>query len=217
MPTRGRPWSALESIASIKKTASRPDDVLICVCQDADDTQTFRLTRGDSLDSIIAARKRFVEWCNYATNDYIMDFFTHIGWAADDVRFLTPGWDDLVQEHKELVVYGQDGIQNEKMATHPFIRTEIPRALGYLLPPELVHGCADTFIEALAREIGSIAYDPRIKTDHLHVDAGKSEDDQTYKDAREFWPNDLKTFETVIRPRIPDLAKQVTEFIKSHQ
>lgn len=217
MPTRGRPWQAIEAIVSVLKNAAQPSMVLIVACRDADDFSHCHhgSLKCQSLAVLTSERMRFVQWVNVATQRFIGQF-EWVGWLADDIRYLTPGWDNLVREHKELVVYGDDGYQHEKMATHPFIRSEIPRALGYLLPSELTHLCPDTFIEALAREISSIAYDPRIKTEHLHPDAGKGVDDQTYRDASEHHAKDRETFATVIRPRIPALAEQVTEFISSH-
>lgn len=220
LPTRGRPWNALEAVASIKKTATRPDDVHLCVCQDLDDPHRLAIADKKALFCLFplfGERWKFVQWLNYGVLRITLDIYSHIGWAADDIRYVTPGWDDILRTHAELVVFGPDGYQNEKMATHPWIRTEIPKALGYLVPSELVHGPADLFIQELAKEIGSIAYDPRIQMEHLHPDAGKAVVDQTYLDARAVIANDLKTFEAVIRPRIPALAQQVTEFIKGHQ
>jgi hypothetical protein len=67
----------------------------------------------------------------------------------------------------------------------------------------------------LAREIGSIVYDPAIHTEHLHYDcSGKGKFDQTYADAKQYYKQDVETFETVIRPRIPELAKTVKDFME---
>lgn len=215
MPTRGRRWNALEAIASVMKTASHPERVNIVACQDDDDPHRFELNC-DRIWSPVRARRRFVEWVNFVWQQ-CRDEGDWIAWLGDDVRYLTPGWDEIVSSHKELVVYGRDGHHDEKMATHPFIRCEIPLALGYLIPPGLIHLCPDSFIEALAREIGSIAYDPAIHTEHLNYQCGgKAKMDQTYADAREHYESDQRTFDTVIRPRIPALAKQVQKWIDDH-
>lgn len=224
LPTRGRPWSALESIASLMKTADEPDKIALCVCCDQDDEKQLHLSVGPGrpslpINSVIGLRRRFVEWTNEITMWNIVKYkfgFSHLAWWGDDVRMQRvsqQGWDTIVRSHKELVVYGDDLYHREKMATHPFIRAEIPKALGYLLPSELIHSCADTFIEELARACDSIAYDPRIVTEHLHPDAKKGVWDQTYQDARDLYAQDLKTMNEVVRPRIPELAKKVMAYL----
>jgi hypothetical protein len=208
MPTRGRPWSALEAIASVMKNATEPDSVEIVIIQDEDDRDQFEFSTFGNIQTHILPRYKFIQSVNIGLAKRKW-FFEWVAWLGDDCRYLTPRWDDLLREHKELVVFGPDGHQDERMATHPFIRKCIPESLGYLLPQELIHGCADTFIEALAREIGSIAYDPRIKMEHLHPTAGKGKMDQTYLDAQQVWEQDKKTMAEVIMPRIPELAAKV--------
>lgn len=220
MPTRGRPWSALEAISSVMKHAAETSMVKIVICCDDDDSSRFGLfSHSMNIATVVRPRMRFVQWINHITQNYVsvesLSRTEWIGWLADDIRYQPPThWDSIVREHKELVVWGEDGYQNEKMATHPFIRTAIPKALGYLLPSELVHYCPDVFIQELATEIGSIAYDPRIKTEHIHPDAGKGVVDQTHLAARDHWESDHQTYTTEIRPRIPALAKQVIEFMQ---
>lgn len=209
LPTRGRPWSCLEAVASILKNAAQPNAVSIIICMDDDDPQPYGLAI-DNVDTLIEPRKRFVGWINFAMTGDVLDC-EWLAWGGDDVRYLTPGWDDIVREHKEICVYGEDGIHNEKMATHPFFRSDLVQALGYAVPKELTHLCADSFIEALCRELHSIAYDPRIKMEHLHFTAGKSVEDQTYRDAKAHWNTDQVTFDTIIKPTIPDLARKVRQ------
>lgn len=217
MPTRGRPWYALESIASVMKNAAEPSMLKILVCCDHDDSNRIGLfTPNLSVSTSVKPRMRFVELVNFAC-DYYQGKCEWIAWWGDDCRMLTQGWDTIVREHKELVVWGEDGYQNDKMATHPFIRTAIPRALGYLLPNELVHYCPDRFIQELADAAGSIAYDPRIKIDHLHPDAGKGLIDQTYLDARSAGAKDKAVFESLIHPRIPELANLVKGYVETHR
>ena len=214
MPTRGRPWAAMEAIASVMKHAAQPLRVQIILCLDIDDESRVGMT-GQGVGSSFGYRKSFSERVNEAVKNAIdsPQIYTHVGWMADDVRYLTPNWDDIVRSHSELLVYGEDGIHNEGMATHPWVRIEVPRALGYLIPPELSHYCPDLFLGDLAKAVGSIAYDPRLKIEHLHPDAGKGQDDQTYRDAKLTWDSDHATWNS-IQPQIPELAKRVAEFMK---
>jgi hypothetical protein len=153
-------------------------------------------------------RKRFVQWLNFIVTRWQQDY-SHVAWAADDIRYRTEGWDDIIRQHNELVVYGEDGIHNKMMATHPFVRSVIPNTLGFLAPQSLDHICADLFIQNLGIEIGSIAYDDRLKTEHLHHSVGKSKNDQTYEEAAAFVDRDSATFIHEITPVIPELARKV--------
>ena len=205
MPTRGRPNSALAAISSVLQTASQPERIKIIVCTDEDDPQGLTLS-APNIRHLTGPRKRFIEWINRAIELPVTGW---VGWLADDIRFQTQNWDAILRSHNELVVYGWDGYQNEKMATHPFIRCELPNALGFLLPESLIHGCADLFIEGIAKAVGSLAYDPLLRTEHLHPDSGKAATDETYNDAALVWPKDRETFAAVIAPEIPAMAEKV--------
>lgn len=221
MPTRGRPWLALEAIASLMQTADEPNRLAIAVCCDVDDEGQVWLSIGKHKPSLpiftfLSERRRFISWVNHVVKPNIIDNFgryswSHVAWWGDDVRMHTRGWDTMVRAHEKLMVYGDDLYQGQKMATHPFVRVEVPLALGYLLPSELIHSCADTFIEALCRACDSVVYDQRIITEHLHPDAGKGLRDQTYDDARALYAEDRATMDRIL-PTIPELAKKVMDY-----
>jgi hypothetical protein len=224
MPTRGRPWSALEAIASVMKTADNPEDVAICVCCDRDDPGVINLSVGGLPSSFPIhcyhshKRTRFVEAVNNIVKanitSNVMDYpWCRVGWLADDIRFRTKGWDTILRTHSELVVYGYDGYQNAMMPTHPFVLPALPKALGFFLPAELAHSCPDLFIQEIGKACGSIVYNSAIVTEHLHPDAGKAEWDQTYKDSREFYEADHKAYQEKVLPRIGEYAERVRNYL----
>lgn len=206
LPTRGRPWQAIEAIASVKETASHPEKVDIVVCQDADDPKRFSLGI-DGVTMLTERRKRFVEWVNFVVAYWQQDY-SHVAWLADDVRYETVGWDSLLRNHPEMIVYGNDLIHGKAMATHPFVRREIPHILGFLVPQTLVHLCADLFLQNLGKELNSIAYDPGILTKHYHWSVGRSDKDQTYEESAHFADRDYQTWLGLV-PTVPDLARKV--------
>jgi len=215
LPTRGRPWSALEAIASVMKHAAKPATVEIIVCNDYDDPKQFDLIYSDKespISQLLLPRKSFVEWLNFCVDD--LENFDWVTWLGDDVRYLTPGWDDIVRSHQEFIIYGPDGIQDERIPTHPFIRCEIPRALEWLVPPKLKHYCADLFIQALGNELHSIAYDPALRIEHLHVNNGKRAKDQTHVEAMQHWGRDHENWEEGIKQSIPAIAQLVTNALR---
>lgn len=219
LPTRGRPWAALEAIASVMKTAEEPRGVMIAVGCDEDDHEKLFISMGGSenvrIQTFQVIRRTFAQWVQWlslslAVNNLYGLNPSWIGWLGDDVRFRRNGWDTILRTHKELVVYGDDLYLNKP--SHPFISTVIPKALGFLIPSELRHFCADGFIWALAGELKEIVHDRRIVTEHLHPDAGKAEMDQTYRESKQYWVSDLKAFNEVIRPRIAEWAQKVRDY-----
>lgn len=221
LPTRGRPWSALEAIASVMKTADEPQHISIGMVQDSDDdgAMKFSLARSKGrfgvIESFIQEREPFARAANRAIMvNVLRGDYDWCAWIADDIRFRTKGWDTILRTHKELAVFGDDLYLNKP--SHPFISTVIPKALGFLIPPELKHFCADGFIWALAGELKEIVHDPRIVTEHLHPDAGKAEMDETYHESKQYWESDLKAFNEVIRTRIAEWAQNVMDYRKAN-
>lgn len=222
MPTRGRPWNALTAISSVMRTAHRPRNVFIHIGQDADDEQRFYLhggCAGINISTCVMPRMSFVDWVNHMVNDCIkgdfLNIFSHVAWLGDDVRYETEGWDTLVTTNPHYIVYGSDGYQNASKATHPFIRTEIIQALGFVAPPELCHYCPDDFMMDLGKELNSIQYDSNIVTEHFHPDADENIPlDFTYKEAHlAYWGRDITTYKQVIRPKIAEYAAKVKAHI----
>lgn len=211
LPTRNRRWQALEALASAFRTAANPDRVSAAIMQDSDDPDAIVLM-GRNVYSFIGERRRFCPTVNDAVMTHVNDF-EWVAWLADDIRYETQGWDDLVTAQNELVVYGDDGIRHEIMPTHPFVRTILPRALGYFLPPELVHQFPDIFIGDLARELKSIKYLPDLKTTHYHYTVGKAERDQNYIDSEQTFDRDKAVYDSMIYPDLPRLAQKYRDYV----
>lgn len=206
-PTRGRPWQALEALASVFRTASKPERIGVVTMMDDDDPERI-IMNSRRVCSYVGPRKRFCQTVNDAVMAH-MDGFEWVTWLADDIRYETKGWDDLVTAREELLVYGDDGIRHEIMPTHPFVRTAIHQALGYFLPRELVHQFPDVFLGDLASELGSIKYLPELKTTHYHYTVGKAPRDQTYADSEATFDQDKLVYESAIYPDLPRLANKV--------
>lgn len=196
----------LECVASVIKTADNPERVRIAIVVDKDDPD-FIAVNGLRINTVSKVRTRpgIGEALNFVFQRAITQE-TRIGWLADDIRYRTRGWDTIVSSHTESIVYGRDGYQDEKLATHPFIRTELPNLIGFLWPPTLYHICGDVFWHDLGKAIGSIAYDNRIYTKHLHPDCGLGAMDKTYEETGKLHPQDRMEYETVIKPTVPHYA-----------
>lgn len=127
----------------------------------------------------------------------VLALYEIIGIVCDDVRVRTPAWDRLVFDRlhgKTGMVWGSDGIQNEKIPTHPFFSSAIPLTLGYVMPPELHCFYGDNFFMDLLKPLGLAEYMPQLVTEHLHYSVGKSLMDDTYRRSDRHWPADTTAY-----------------------
>jgi hypothetical protein len=122
---------------------------------------------------------------------------------------MNSGWDTILRRRPEVLIWGRDGIQDITLATHPFVRASVPLALGYLIPPELVHFYADLFIQELGKQLDSWLFTEEIFTEHMHFSAGKSRCDATYEDAKQWVQRDHDTYYNIVQPKIKELAEKV--------
>lgn len=106
------------------------------------------------------------------------------GMIADDVVPETKEWDvtmaTLCQPDK--IVWGCDGIQNEKLPVHPFIGGDLVRALGWWSAPGLQHWYVDNVWKHLAESLKNGIYLPNLKMTHLHFVNGRAGLDRTYRE-----------------------------------
>jgi hypothetical protein len=88
----------------------------------------------------------------------------------DDIIFQTKGWDMIVREafHDDpfRLVYGSDGIFNDRLATFPFLTRKWCDTLGYLTPPYEMTYFLDDWITAIAGRIDKKMYIPEITFKH---------------------------------------------------
>ena len=182
-PTRGRPDSFIEMVRSARATASKPQDLAIIARVDKDDPtrrgyfteRGFGVTQGKRLS--------LPRVWNEMAKTHRFDIFMM---CADDIRFRTTGWDEEVRAAFEQWpdrighVYGDDGFQGERLATHSFVSKEWIEAVGYYLPEVLLGDYVDTFLHILAVNLGRSQYVPHVLTEHLHPFAGKAAMDDTY-------------------------------------
>lgn len=100
----------------------------------------------------------------------------------DDVVAHTVGWDQTLHDAAGPwgISYPDDGVQGEKLATHPFIGGDLLRAFGFWALPGLSHLYTDTVWDFIGRQYGNLVYRHDVFLEHRHWCVGKSERDHTY-------------------------------------
>lgn len=195
-PSRGRPQLARECLASFERTRRDPASRLIFVV-DADDPTladypkahvyrvTPRGTMGGALD--VAARDR-----------QLLGDATSVGMIGDDNRFLSDGWDVILDGWLSATVgiaYGDDGFQHERLPTSWWLSRPIVDRFG-MAHPSLRHFYMDNYWLELGQATDSLRYFPDVHIEHLHPLAQKAAWDPIYDRGHKHAAHDRAAFRT---------------------
>jgi hypothetical protein len=179
VPSRGRPDAAAELVQVFAETCTTNPRLLFAV--DYDDP-----TRGDyPADHLCttAANNTMVgalnEVARVVANGPLYGPAFAVGFMGDDHRPRVKAWDQsYVVALRELgtgIVYGNDLLQGENLATQCAMTSDIVRVLGHMAPPTLRHMYVDNYWMDLGRRAGCLRYLPNVVVEHMHPIAGKSE------------------------------------------
>lgn len=107
-----------------------------------------------------------------------------LAFAGDDHVPRTPGWAarylEALRELGTGIVYGDDGIQGERLPTQWAMTADIVRALGRMVPAPVEHLYCDNAIRDLGQAAECLRYLPDVLVEHMHPVAGKAAMDAGY-------------------------------------
>jgi hypothetical protein len=191
VPTRGRPANAARLVAAFEATCVLPDTT-VQFGVDSDDPMWhyYCQAAGDAVHGRTqvtpcqpSRRRGMVDALNqmWSSRPQSADVF---GFMGDDHLPVTPGWDEALcaalAGKPAALAYGNDLFQCGDKPTAVVMTASIPRALGYMAPPELAHLFVDDAWLAWGRALDAITYLPDVVIEHLHPDAGKVQRDHGY-------------------------------------
>lgn len=182
-PTRGRPGRFQHMVRSARLTANQSDQLSIVARIDRDDPKRKEYSTERGYTVMQGKRVRLPQAWNEIASTQRYDILMM---CADDLVFRTTGWDDDVRAAFEQwpdrvgMVYADDGLHGQRLATHSFVSKEWIDAVGYYLPESLYGDFVDNFLHTLANSIGRTIYLPRVYIEHLHPLIRKAEMDDTY-------------------------------------
>lgn len=189
VPTRGRPHAVASMIDAWVATGTRDAALLFGVDDDDPDLDGYRaaverhpvdLPFPVTLE--VGPRQRMIGTLNTLAVKHAPSYAA-VGFMGDDHRPRSARWDARYLEclsGGSGIVYGNDLIQREAMATEVAMTSDIVTALGYMAPPELTHLCADVVWCAWGRGMGRITYLPDVIVEHVHPVAGTGVWDEGY-------------------------------------
>jgi glycosyltransferase involved in cell wall biosynthesis len=193
IPTRNRYDRLIELLDSLEKTISKKNIINVHLYIDNDD------------EALIRNLYRLYNFCVFVEFNLVAhigdkttnlsqkwNYLAEIGkgnilmHAGDDIVFTTRDWDKMVVDafeesgDKLLLVYGDDGIQGEKLATHGFVSRKHVEIFGRLFPPIFEANYNDTYLTYIYKEADRLKFLPGMKIEHKHFSKYPELMDGTY-------------------------------------
>jgi hypothetical protein len=180
-PSRGRPDAAHETLASFEASRRDPRSRIVFIVDSDDPTLPDYPTEHTH---VVEPKGYMGAALNTAAKDpVVLGDATSVGMIGDDNRFLTPGWDLILDGWLAAnigVAYGDDGFQHERLPTSWWVSRPLVNVFG-MADPEFHHLYMDNWWKSLAEGAKCLRYFPEVEIEHLHPLAGKAEDDETYR------------------------------------
>ena len=201
------------------------DEIELIFYIDSDDNESIEMYKslGPNVHTIIDERGEgnlSVMW-NRCYERASADIVMHCG---DDIRFRTPNWDKIVLDEfdkykdKIVLVYGNDGVRKDDLATHSFLHKNWIETVGYFLPPYFSSDMNDYWLTTVARNIKRLIK-VNIYTEHLHPAVGKHSLDITHQEriARGDRDNVRELYRSKENERIEDCNKLLNFINKNNE
>jgi hypothetical protein len=111
----------------------------------------------------------------------IANKYKYIGFIGDDIVFKTK-WEqefiDALSSHKFVLAFANDLMyQHGQHATHPFITTNMVRAVGFFGCPAVGHHYFDNYWMDMIEIVGVKKFLPKIIMEHMHPAVNKTKED----------------------------------------
>ena len=169
-PTRGRVSNVSRLIESSTATYSGNTRLNFMFYMDDDDSKTIDLVKSISpsdpnitVTVTVGPRIIMSEMSNILARKAEKGILFFCG---DDIVMESKDWDIAVSnefaevEDKILLVYGDDGLMHESLATHFFLHSNWIDTLGYMVPPVFTGDWVDNYVTAVATSLDRKVYHP---------------------------------------------------------
>jgi len=193
-PTRKRTQDATRLLDSINETATDLHNVEVVFVIDDDDLESRNCFSNINekyvfdIKHVVVPRLEhiFSDLANQALPICSGELFMGIG---DDGVFRTKNWDQLTIEEfkacddKILVLhYNELASHSSTLVGHFAIHKNFVETLGYFSPPWFDGDWGDWWITHIANGVGRKKYRPDIIIEHLNINFGKAEEDETFRE-----------------------------------
>jgi hypothetical protein len=191
VPTRSRPQNVAPILKAWSETGAwgvadlwwilDADDMHLSAYMDA-----LQETPGNKLMHIVPEWKPLVPKLNASAVGLRNEFqYRFLAFMGDDHVPRTTMWaHHIIEDHVMRgagIVYGRDGIQDQRLPTWWSMDGQIIDRLGRMVPAPVQHLYCDNSIKLLGERSGQLGYDDRILIEHMHPIAGKAAMDLQYE------------------------------------
>ena len=192
--------------------------VLPCLCPPRDPSVAIHAAAsiGDGLADFMIVQRRAEQGLQQALNSLpcsLIAQYEAIGFIGDDIRIRTPHWDTLVMSHLQgttRLVWGQDGVHNERLATHPFFSAHVACQIQLMAPPPPYRNLYDNFWWEIFGALGRRRYVPELITEHIHHCRGLRKHDEVDEPNTQTFDRDFADWPRFVREEIPKLVAKIT-------
>jgi hypothetical protein len=204
VPSRNRPQNIADLIVALDETETEAD--LIVIVDDSEPQMDAYLELDCDIFMVAKNGRGMAKPLN-ATANHFRNKYHHFAFLGDDHRPRTKNWDlifiEALHEMGTGLVYGDDLIQGENLATAICMTGDIVRELRGMVPPKMIHLYLDNFWMKLGKDLDKLKYIPEVILEHMHPIAGKAQMDQGYVDvnAPDVYSADLAAFTDYIESR----------------
>jgi hypothetical protein len=204
VPSRNRPQNIADLIVALDETETEAD--LMVIVDDSEPQMDAYLELDCDIFMVKKDGRGMAKPLN-ATANHFRNKYHHFAFLGDDHRPRTKNWDlifiEALHEMGTGLVYGDDLIQGENLATAICMTGDIVRALHGMVPPNMIHLYLDNFWMKLGNDLGKLKYIPEVILEHMHPIAGKAQMDQGYVDvnAPDVYSADFAAFTDYIESR----------------
>lgn len=214
VPTRGRPMNATQLLSAHEELSAASDLLFVIDANDPERDQ-YHFEVGQERCMTIDNNSRGMAYpINKAANAIAKqdkyDFFAFLG---DDHRPRTAEWDlhlMAAMQRRPSMAYGNDLLQGKRLPTMITMTSDIVKALGGMVPPNMKHLYLDNFWKKLGEDLGSLTYLEDVIIEHMHPVAGKAEWDEGYKEvnAQEVYSFDALAYQNYIQSEAYEALKK---------
>jgi len=214
VPTRGRPCNAVELLAEHEKLSTHSDILFVIDANDPEhDAYEFEVG-ADKCMTIENETRGMAYPINKAASAIAKkDEYKYFAFLGDDHRPRIAGWDGILiqaMQKRPSMAYGNDLLQGERLPTMIAMTSDIVKALGGMVPPNMKHLYLDNFWKKLGQDLNALTYIDAVVVEHMHPMAGKAEWDEGYKEvnATEIYSFDALAYKNYIESEAYELLKR---------
>lgn len=183
IPTRGRPDRFRKAAESCMKTKKGKLEIVAYLDEDDKDIRKYEDLCLDGVRYVIGPRMGLARIIHRLID---LSMYSYIFLGADDIEFITPGWDvEMVEKMPEDcigVVYCQD---NWKQTLNHFMFHQKFVSLTGLFPDDFEHFGPDGYVAKVVDPLNRRIFLKDVVIEHHHFKNNKAKPDPTYLEARD--------------------------------